>query len=72
MIFTIFQPNDLYRTVDIESDLSFDFAMEVAAMRRRCDDDMVDQLSVIYSADHLAFADKFCEKVVRRSKYPWR
>jgi len=69
MNFIILQPNDLHRTVDIESDLTFDVAMEAAAMRAWCDDDMVGQLSVLYSADHLAVADKFCEKVVHRSTY---
>jgi hypothetical protein len=39
--------------------MTFDVAMDVVAMRGRCDDDMemVGQLSVLYSADHPAFAN---------------
>ena len=71
MNFIILQPNDLHRTVHIESDLTFDVAMEAIVMRGRCDDDMVGQLSVLYRAGHLHFANKFYE-IVHRSKYPWR
>ena len=64
MTFTILQPNDLHRAVDIESDMTFDVAMEAAAMRGRCDGDMdVEcQLTVLYSG-----SSRLCGQISRKS-----